>query len=121
MRDMPMSDPLTLTLRGIPIKMSLDEWEDVSRTVMAHVLERDRRVEEAQRAAGQVWHAIYYCYGARIEDEHFSFEDAASALRTGWEMGTLSDVGIRLPDGRLIESDFGIAVDPDAVKAALNE
>jgi len=116
-----MTDLLTLIVRDVPIEMSLDEWEEVGRTIRGHVLDRQRQLEDEQRAAGQVWHSVYYRYGQQHEDEHFSFKDAAVALRSGWEYGELSDVGIRLPDGRLIESEFGVAVDPDAATSAVDD
>ncbi len=94
---------LTITINGQPITATMDEWSAVSDAISDRRMADGAAWRAAQKAAGQVWLAIYWRHGQRCESEEYSLDDAKSCLDGGSDAGEMSPYGIRCPDGKFLE------------------
>lgn len=102
-----MAEPVIVRIQGQSFALSDADIEALYEQVQPRVIEmrvaRQKAEEDAARAAGQVWTAVYYRYFQQCEEECFSLKEAYDYLEGGSDRGDLSIVGVRLPDGTLLE------------------
>jgi hypothetical protein len=113
--------PFQIELHGQSVELTDAEAKAILKSLHQQSSERRRAEEDQARAAGQVWYAVYWRYGAREEEECFSLVEAASYLDGCEGYGSLSSDSIRCPDGTVYTRDdraYGEWSDLPALKVA---
>lgn len=87
-------------------EVSREEWGKMVKAVGEQNQAHRKAWEEAQRAAGQVWTAVYWRYYNEYKDEEFSLEEAKQILVYGEEAGEMSAVGVLCPDGTMLKYSY---------------
>lgn len=67
--------------------------------------------EAEQRAAGRIWTAIYWRHRQQYEEEEFSLEEAKQTLIYGSDAGEMAPMGVKLPDGSMLDYSYDWNVD----------
>src|SRR5512139_2591762 len=95
----------TIEIRGQRFDLTREEGDAIRQEMHRVDAARREAAEQAARDAGQVWHAIYWRFHSKSEDEFFSLDEAVGFLSHGEGYGELSAEAITTPDGGQIEGD----------------